>query len=346
MAVLDQVLAGLRRKPSDEPADEPAGDEALDTDAYVPFKVRFMAWWDGVDTDDVLARASETASEEKPKTSKTLVIDDEAEQTEDAEGALAARLDVLRRLWGEGFIVPGGEEFLMSIVEPCGLKPSETVVDLSAAWGGSTRAIARRKDVTVKGLEGSTELAQAAMELSIEQGLEEKAAVTTYDIDNLKLPAGEFDCAVAREILFTVSDKAAFLKRVRNGLRVGGHLVFTDYVFTDDGPPDSSVTAWREAEPLHPYPWTLEFYRHSIGELGFEVSFFEDITPQFRRLALSAWDKFMKELDKPTLTRAFANAMLLEAELWQKRLAVLKGGRTSILRVHATKRETATMSEW
>ena len=54
----------------------------------------------------------------------------------------------------------------------------------------------------------------------------------------------------------------------------------------------------------------------------------------------------MKELDKPTLTRAFANAMLVEAELWQKRLAVLKGGRISVLRVHAKKRETATLSEW
>ena len=61
----------------------------------------FWAWWDGVETEDILARESETNTEEKPKTAQTLVIDDNSDASE-KEGALAVRLDVLRRLWGEG----------------------------------------------------------------------------------------------------------------------------------------------------------------------------------------------------------------------------------------------------
>ncbi len=346
MALLDQVMSGLRRKPAAEPEDGHEGDDSLAGDDYVPFKVRFLAWWDGVETEDILARESETKTEEKPKTAQTLVIDDGSETSEKKDEALAARLDVLRRLWGEGFTVPGGEAFVTNMIEPCDLDPSKSVLDLSAGWGGSTRVIASAKDVPVFGMEPSAELAEAGMAISVEQGLDEKAPVKSYDIDDWKLPGSGFECAIAREVLFTVSDKAAFLKRIRGGLAIGGHLVFTDYVLTDDEPPNDIVTAWREAEPVHPYPWTLEYYRGSIGELGFEVSLFEDITPQYCRLATSAWEKFMKELDKPTLTRAFANAMLLEAELWQKRLAALKSGRVSVLRVHAKKRETATMSEW
>ncbi len=345
MALLDQVISGLRRKPATQPQDGHEGEDSLAGDDYVPFKVRFLAWWDGVETEDILARESETNTEEKPKTAQTLVIDDESE-TSEKEEALAVRLDVLRRLWGEGFVVPGGEAFVTNMIEPCELAPSMKVLDLSAGWGGSTRVIAKAKDVTVKGMEPSAELAEAGMAISAEHGLDEKAPVKSYDIDDWKLPGSGFQCAIAREVLFTVSDKTAFLKLIRSGLAIGGHFVFTDYVLTDDDPPDDLVTSWREGEPIHPYPWTLEYYRSSMGDLGFEVSLFEDITPQFCRLATSAWDKFMKELDKPTLTRAFANAMLLEAELWQKRLAALKSGRVSVLRVNAKKRETATLSEW
>lgn len=339
-AVLDQVLSGLGRKARGR-AEKDEHDQA---DGYIPFKVRFLAWWEGLEPADILTRMDQDDEAAAKPSPKALVIDGSAGKGT-AEGA-ARRTDVLQRIWGEGCHIPGGADFTLSLAQACQLEPDMKVLDLNAGMGAAARDIASKLGVTVAGKELDSELAKVGMALSEQADLAEAATIEPYDPEELKLPRGAYDCILAREVLFLINDKLDFLRMLRDALKVRGQLTFTDYVVTDDANSGRELAQWREAEPRKVQPWTTDRYLMVMGELSLEVQTFEDITPQFIRLALSAWDSFKQELGKAGVNRAFANAMLVEAELWQRRIQLMKSGDLRVLQVHASKKETATMSDW
>src|SRR5947207_639404 len=68
-----------------------------------------------------------------------------------AEGASQAspavpplsRMTVAQWLWGDGYLMPGGPDFVLELVKPFGLTPAMSTLDLSAGLGGPARAIAQ-----------------------------------------------------------------------------------------------------------------------------------------------------------------------------------------------------------
>ena len=81
-------------------------------DDYIPFFIRFKAWWNGVDVQDLLRDG-------RKRRPQTAAIDiSEPPNWDESKEWPGLRLQVLKRLWGEGFIFPGGPKQAVRLVKP------------------------------------------------------------------------------------------------------------------------------------------------------------------------------------------------------------------------------------
>lgn len=313
--------------------------EAAADDGYIPLKARFLAWWEGRDPAEFM-RTSDSAG--YPGTDLVGDLPPEAPEA-DADDL---RQELWTPLWGEGFHLPGGAEFALSMTKPCALDPSKSVLDLAAGLGGGTRAVAKSFGTWVIGLEPSADLAELGMRLSTRQGLAKKAPITAYDPANLDLPKKKFDCIFAREIFYTVGNKPKLFESIRNALKTDGHFVFTDYVLDARRSPGPELEAWQRSEPVPTHPWTAARYEALLNELKLSLQISQDLTEDYCSIVVTAWSDYVRRLDETQLSREFVDMMLSDAELWHRRVLALRQGALRLQRMHVMLRGVSTMSSW
>lgn len=309
-------------------------------DGYVLFKTRFRAWWHGEDAVEVVAGRGKQAVG-----NQSLVIDRPVASAE-ADTAIDLRIALLDGLWGEGFVGPGGGEYLISLLRSCDLDSSSSVVELGAGMGGGARAVNTAFGAWTAGLEPMSAFVKRGQELSRKHGQEQRVVIIAGDITRPDRLRKKFDCVFSRERLFAVVDKHALLEAVRRALKSQGYFVFTDYVLDRDSPRGETFREWFSAECLPPRPWTVDRYRTALADHGLNALVFKDVTERYCTKVARRWARYVDGLDSAGLDRAFVDAILHEADLWRLRVRVLQEGDMRVLRVHARGHNTTPLSNW
>jgi hypothetical protein len=306
---------------------------------------RLHAWWGGYYLDEAAPPVGEDAEDDEDARPLAGASAPPGLPAEFAARKAAAwsdpRLQVMERLWGTGFVSPGGHDYIMNLIRPLGLDSTMTVIELGAALGGATRAIAAETGAWTNGYEDSALLAEAAAELSTMAGLSRKAPIEAYDPTEIDLSANSCNTIFSREAFFTIEDKDALFNAVYEALRVDGQLLFTDYMFSRSNISSGAIDTWLENEPVTPKPWSVDEVRNKLTELGFEVRITEDITPDIRTMILAAWSEFTDAFDRRQFAPGWAPALLAEAELWSGRITVLDSGDVGVYRVYGRKYDPA-----
>ncbi len=312
-----------------------------DQDDYIPFSVRFKAWWEGVDVNELLRDGRQ-----RPAATASIAVNDAPTREESGEWP-DLRLQVLKRLWGEGFIYPGGPRQAVRLVKPMNLDPTKTVVDLTAGLGGGTRAMSEAFGLWIAGMETDPILATKAHELSVIAGMEKKAPISHYDIETLELQTGRYDGVLIRDRFWSIKDKELVLRKVDSSLKSKGHLVLTDLVMKDTASSaGDAVQSWIEAEGERCKPWTMGDYRDVFSDLRMEARIFKDEAEEFRALILNGWSEFVENLANEDLDRDFVDMLMEEAKNWQRLVRALETGELCYLRIHAINMGTKTLSDW
>jgi len=244
------------------------------------------------------------------------------------------RLDVVQKVWGKGFIAPGGKKTILGLVEPLGLKRGMRVLDLGAGLGGPARVLAKRFGARVTGLEADRRLAEAGRALSSRAVLPSKASIHSLAQRHEVLAPGAFDRIFSKDVLFTVRDKARLLAVAEALLADGGRMLFVDYVVAADGRQTPGVEAWVAADPARPTPWSVEDYIEALTGLGLSLRI-DDITGETRRAINGAWADFLARRRRPSLDRRAAQMLLDEARLWSRRAKLLRTGELRACRIVA-----------
>ncbi len=244
------------------------------------------------------------------------------------------RIALTDRLWGEGFITPGGAEYVIDFIQLLDLSEKKGLLNVGAGLGGPARTMAKEKGVWVTGLEALEELVEAGMERSVMAALARKAPITHFDPEKLSLREKSFNAVVAFEGFYAIRDKERLFKAFEQCLRSDGDLLFTDYVLADDREPDAKVKQWFANEPVRPRPWSIKHTVSFLGGLNFEVRVAEDITADYRRRALAGWFAFVETLTKDELTPVFAADVFDECDSWLHRMDALDSGGIRLFRFH------------
>lgn len=307
-------------------------------DGYIPFKVRFLAWWEGVeaatmikadDTDDPIAYENDP---------NAIVIDKAANEERPAWSK--ERIAFVRRLWEKDekdeSITPGGADYTVKLYKPMALNSSASALDISAGIGGGIRRAARELDTWITGMEADPDLAALGRDLSERQRMDRKAPVEHFDPDIFELPAKKYDGILAQNTIHRHRNKKRSFDMLYQALKPRGHLLLTDLVLPNEAAANSRVMkAWLERLPEEPFLWTADNYKRALLDHGMDVRVFSDDTDDYRLMVLEGWQRFVNTLKKDDLTREFVDEMMLEAEYWLLLVKVLEFGALRYMRAHA-----------
>jgi cyclopropane fatty-acyl-phospholipid synthase-like methyltransferase len=251
-----------------------------------------------------------------------------------------ARLRFVSALWGEGFTGPGGAEEALRLSKPLGLQSSHSLLNIGAGLGGAARAITGASGAWVSAYEQNPDLASAGEALSKKAKLEKKAEIKPLDPAAPRFRPNYYHHALVQEALWTVEDKEAMVAALAAAVKPAGQVVITDLTTgpTPILPDDETARAWMKFDrsPVHLMAadqQTRLFARH-----GLDIRIAEEISARHVQQAVASWRGMIEAIADQKPSRAQALTIIQEAELWLRRLALMRSGRLKLLRWHAIRR--------
>jgi hypothetical protein len=317
-------------------AGEPAAKGPKETSLWKDLLLRLIAWWDGVDTD-ALARSrgiKRWKRKERPAKAAPAAVPE-------PEAPPLTRIDLLQKLWGDGFSLPGGTDFALRIAGAAKIGKSAPCLDLAPGLGGGMRAVARATGARFIGFESDRELAGAAAAMTSAAGLNGIAEIHPISYEGLSADdlstEGGYGTVLMREAFFAVEDRERMLSMIHGALQDEGSLVLTDFVVDSnpDRPVSQAVAQWRSAEPDGADPWTELEYRNALETQHFEVERFDNITSKYLPLVKEGLRRFHDCLQNAKLPPETVPILMREGNLWLARSQALESGHLSIALIHA-----------
>jgi len=275
-----------------------------------------------------------------PVAAKLTIEQLSADLSDPDEGKLwpAKRLNVVEKLWGEGYVTPGGAEQVEKMLPLLELSSKKSALLLGPGLGGINETIVERTGAWLTALERDTELATIGMAAMQRANLKKQAPVHPSTMEEMQLKPKSFDVMISFEGTLTVADKKALFASVCDSLRPNGEMMFTAFVLPDTNPPNDQVKAWMAAEPENAKPqlWPAEAMVGLLNSLNMEVRPFDDISVDYKKWVLKGFLRFLADISKAEIL-SVANELLSEVEYWTKRVTAIESGGVKVCRFHAIK---------
>lgn len=133
--------------------------------------------------------------------------------------------------------LPGAlERHVEVLLDPLGLGPQHTILELGCNMGATTVQIIRRYGCTVHAIDIVPNMARAAAERVRAEGLDNRAFVSQMDAQQLQFPDQTFDYVIGIEVVNHLTDKTACLREIARVLKPGGQLVLAEYLLSPRAP--------------------------------------------------------------------------------------------------------------
>lgn len=247
----------------------------------------------------------------------------------------AARVRMVESLWGEGFIFPNGKEETLRLAKPLVLSNASSLLLVGAGAGGPPCCIASELGAWVSGFEADPKLASLAAERSVRGGFGRRAEIKTWDPKKPSFSRRSYHHAMALDAL-REAPVGAMLVAIFRALSPGGQLVMVDLVADQPlDPRDEAVAAWCALEHRFPGMPSERAITGALGRLGFDVRVTEDISLRHMHQALRGWHEALRAMQANKPSPALARVIVQEAELWLRRLSLMRARQIRLIRWHA-----------
>lgn len=248
----------------------------------------------------------------------------------------APRLNVVEKLWGEGYVTPGGAEQVLKLMPLLHLDKKKSLLLLGAGLGGINETMVEATGVWVTGLERERELAEIGHASMQRAGLKRQAPVRYSTLEDVELKPKSFDAVVSFEGIDAVVDKKALFTAVCESLRIDGNIMFTTLALPDTNPPNDAVKAWiaGERKSATPHPWPIAALTALLTSLNMEVRPVEDITLEYRGWVMKGFSTMLAGLSHTQL-KEMGVEIMGELENWTRRTKAIESGGLKVVRIHA-----------
>lgn len=328
----------------------------------VPLGLRLKAWWEGYDADELARQLLKAQEKAAPKSKREPALPEKPKEPLVISPSIAFdmpfdpwdkdRVSVAQLIWGAGYCGPGGPDHVIAMSKLLALSPEMSMMHLGAGLGGPARTLAHEFGVWVTGYEESQILVDHGNELSTMAGMAKKAEMSMLDMA-ADAPFGrKFDRALASNFFIYHEGKEDAVKKISAILKPDALFLITDLFLADDAlVATDGYRDWRASEPRRPTPCERRELTQLLEQSELTVRVDDDLTAEYIDLVTKAWsgaDRVVADVISDSSTSHLAQVVLKEAEVWSRRLAMLKSGRLSFRRMLASKREKriSTMSNW
>ncbi len=244
------------------------------------------------------------------------------------------RLEITDSLWGEGCPLPGLADEALRLAAPLGVSAATSLL-LVGAGGGAALRLASDLGAWVCACDADPTLSAEALRMAQLAGgaVAKRIEVQRYDPARPAFRRAAFHHALAIESLH-LSSPDATLAAIAQALRPGGQLAVMQTV-AGQGTASAALLAWcrleRRATPQAGTGWITG----PLERLGFDIRVTEDISARQMRAAVAGWKRLVREMRGERPSAARAAVLVAEAELWLRRVALLRSGHIRVMRWHA-----------
>ncbi|MEQ8587496.1 MAG: methyltransferase domain-containing protein [Thalassobaculaceae bacterium] len=333
----------------------------------VPWHIKLRAWWEGYDAQEYVewreraeADGSDSDDPALPPSialPKMMSLDDLMDEPQAAGGAVdpafeeeaipdpvwpRARIEISQRVFGPGFLAPGGAEAAVEMAKPLGLDPVQSVLDLTMGLGGTGAALAERYGVWITGYERNPALLELATTVlpAIKSG--DQVRSSFYDPETLELPRRKFDVVLFVDEMHRIQDRLALIAKISDSLKDWGQFLLGDYVLPDENPPSERLQAWMGGRGEPVTLWTRAQYETALTNQGFDVRVIRDVSQNQAQLIRNDFARFVEALNadrQVTETPVGRQALMELAEDWSRLATLLHDGELQLLRMVSMKPE-------
>lgn len=174
----------------------------------------------------------------------------------------------LERLWGDGFLSPGGADEAMLVVEGLDLR-GKRVLDIGSGSGAVACLLARAGAAEVIGIDVESPVCEAARRRVTAEGLSDKVRIDLVEPGPLPFEAEHFDLVYSKDSIIHIPDKETLCRDVWRVLKTGGWFAASDWLMSHDGPPSPEMAAYIKAEDLDFAMASPDRYRRAMVDAGF-----------------------------------------------------------------------------
>ncbi|MEL6482337.1 MAG: methyltransferase domain-containing protein [Pseudomonadota bacterium] len=232
----------------------------------------------------------------------------------------------LEKLWGEGYLSPGGAEEVARVLQGLDLKGA-TIVDIGSGAGGITASLARDYEAArVIGLDVEDTVCATARAAAEAAGVADRVKICRVAPGPMPLPDASVDFVFSKDSIVHIADKHALARDVLRVLRPGGWFAASDWLIGHDGAPSPEMAAYIAAEDLDFQMASPMRYREALETAGFVDIQLTNRNPWYREQAKAE----LARLEGPEAAD-FA-ALLPDGDLegqlttWRKMIHVLETG--------------------
>lgn len=292
------------------------------------FKERLYAWWEGIDLPTEPTKHARPPPGDGSGAHPTSPVAPPRGPGLDRHGKplwTATRLQVAERMWGDGFVSPGAEEYLPTMLKVLGLNPDLSVMEIGAGLGGAARIMVQHYKCWVDGLEASPLLIEEGRKRMAKAGVGKHVTLTPFDPEAFSYQK-RVDAIFSKEAFCTIHNKDGLFSGLGRLVKPRGQLLFTDYCLSHSQTLPSAVAAWVGHMASEPVLWTHGQIQTALAEQKFDVRVEEDITEAHRGRILAGIQQLIQHMERHSLAPETKRNALDEIEAWLFAVRALEQG--------------------
>jgi phosphoethanolamine N-methyltransferase len=236
------------------------------------------------------------------------------------------QLNLLKTVWGEGFLSPGGTDEIDEVLN--GIDVSDkSILDIGCGCGGAAiHFIKNHGAKSVLGIDTEILVIQRAKELSLSNDVSEFAEFRCINPGPLDIPDESVDLVFSKEVFLHIPNKKDLLKDIFRVLKPGGLIATSDWMRVDDNPPSIQMQEYIKAEGLDMYMCSLKHYEKLLKDAGFSDIIIKDRNAWYLSKAQQEVVDIEGPLNKQLIEDIGSEEVAGAIDIWKKLIGVLEIG--------------------
>ena len=236
------------------------------------------------------------------------------------------QLNLLKTVWGEGFLSPGGTDEIDELMK--GIDASgKTVLDIGCGCGGAAIHLIKNHGAkSVLGIDIESLVIQRAEELALKHGLSSLANFRCVKPGPLDIPDESVDIVFSKEVFLHIPNKEDLIKDIYRVLKSGGIVAASDWMRMDDNPPSIQMQEYIAAEGLDMYMCSFRRYEEALKNAGFIDIVIRDRNTWYLGKAKKELAAIEGPLNKQVIDAIGPEETAGAIDIWKKLIGVLEIG--------------------
>ncbi len=236
------------------------------------------------------------------------------------------QLNLLKIVWGEGFLSPGGTDEIDEIVSNTNLI-GKSVLDIGCGCGGAAFHLIKKHGAKfVEGIDPEPLVIKTAEQLAKKNHLSEYTKFKCTDAGPFQYSPETFDVVFSKEVFLHIPDKEELLKDIHRILKPGGIIVVSDWMRSDENTPSKQMKDYIDAEGLDMLMCSLKKYEELLKLTKFTDIEIRDRNEWYLKKAKKEINDIEGPLYKKIVDVLGEEETIGAIDIWKKLIGVLEIG--------------------